>query len=95
MIFGHFNAVRAKIFSRSEFVQTFVAVRLCGEPYYQKLKNEKYGVTTLVSEISCVVDRAKLPDLVNVAVVGLIYFWRKMKTFRPVEGRRCDEIPFE
>ena len=80
MIFGHFNAVRAKIFSRSEFVQTFVAIRLW-EPYCQKLKNEKYGVTTLVSEISCVVDRAKLPDLVNVAVVGFIYFWRKMKAF--------------
>ena len=41
------------------------------------------------------VDHAKLPNLVNVAVVGFIYFWRKMKAFRPLEGRRCDEIQFE
>ena len=43
------------------------------------------GVTTLVSEISCAVDHAKLPNLVIVAVVGFIYFWRKMKAFRPLE----------
>ena len=30
---------------------------------------------------------AKLPNLVLVAVVGFIYFWRKMKAFRPLEGR--------
>ena len=60
----------------------------------QKCK-KKLGVTTLVSEISCVVDHAKLPNLVIVAVVGFIYFWRKMKAFRPLEGRRCDEIQFE
>ena len=45
---------------------------------------KKLGVTTLVLEISCVVDHAKLPNLVNVAVLGFIYFWRKMKTFRPL-----------
>ena len=54
---------------------------------------KQLGVTTLVSEISCVVDRAKLPNLVIVAVVGFIYFWRK--AFQPVAGRRCDEIQFE
>ena len=31
------------------------------------------------------VDHAKLPNLVIVAVVGFIYFWRKMKAFRPLE----------
>ena len=41
------------------------------------------------------VDYAKLPNLVVVAVLGFIYFWRKMKAFRPLEGRRCDEIQFE
>ena len=47
----------------------------------------------LVSEISCVVDRAKLPNLVIVAVFGFIYFLRKMKVFRPLEaGRRYDEM---
>ena len=51
---------------------------------------KKLGVTGLVSEISCVVDRAKLPNLVNVAAVGFIYFWQKMKAFRPLEGRYCD-----
>ena len=41
----------------------------------------------------CVVDHAKLPNVVIVgivAVVGFIYFWRKMKAFRPLEERRCD-----
>ena len=56
---------------------------------------KKSGVTRLVSEISCVVDHAKLPNLVTVAVVGFIYVWRKMKAFRPLEGRRYDEIQFE
>ena len=57
---------------------------------------KQIGVTTLVSEISCVIDYATLPiSLVNVAVVGFIYFWRKMKAFRPLEGRRYDEIQFE
>ena len=55
----------------------------------------KLGVTRLVSEISCVVDLAKLPNLVIIAVVGFIYFWRKMKAFHPLEGRRCGEIQFE
>ena len=63
-----FKDVCAKIFQRSEFVKTFVRVRL-------------WGVTTLVSEISCVVDHAKLPNLVIVAIVGFIYFWRKIKPF--------------
>ena len=49
----------------------------------------------LVSDISCVVHRAKLPNLVIVAVVGFIYFWTKMKAFRLLEGRRCDGIQFE
>ena len=31
-------------------------------------KTKKLGVTTLISEISCVVDSAKLPDFVIVAV---------------------------
>ena len=35
--------------------------------------------------ISCVVDRAKLPNLVNVAIVVFIYFWRKIKAFQPLE----------
>ena len=35
-------------------------------------------------------DHAKLPNLVIVAVVG-----RNMKAFRPLGGRRCDEIQFE
>ena len=52
-------------------------------------------VTMFVSEISCVVDHAKLPNLAIVAVVGFIYFWKKMKAFRPLEGRRYGEIPFE
>ena len=43
---------------------------------------------------SCVVDHAKLPNLVIVAIVGFIYFWRKMKAYRSLEGRRCDEIQF-
>ena len=37
-----------------------------------------------VSKISCVI----------VAVVGFIYFWRKMKAFQPLERRRCDKIQF-
>ena len=56
---------------------------------------KKLGVTRLVSEISCVVDRATLPNLVIVAVAGFIYFWRKMKAFLPLEERCCDEITFE
>ena len=40
------------------------------------------GVTTLVSKISCVVDLLLLLNLVSVV-------------FRPLEGRRCDEIQFE
>ena len=47
----------------------------------KKKINKKLGVTTLVSEISCVVDHAKLPNLVTVTVLGFIYFWRKMKAF--------------
>ena len=46
---------------------------------------KELGVTTLVSEISCVVDHATLPKLVIVAIVGIIYFWRKMKAFRPLK----------
>ena len=33
------------------------------------------------------VDHAKLPNLVIVAVLVLIYFWIKMKAFQPLEGR--------
>ena len=40
---------------------------------------KRLGVTRLVSEMSCVVDHAKLQNLVIVAVIGFIYFWRKMK----------------
>ena len=47
----------------------FVAIKLW-EPYARNAK--KSGVTMLVSEISCVVDHAKLPNLVTVAVVGFI-----------------------
>ena len=58
--------------------------------------NNKLWVTTLVSEISCVEDHAKLPHLVIVAVVGFIYFsWRKMKACRPLGGRRYGEMKFE
>ena len=56
----------------------------------------KLGVATRVSEIIKLCGRpAKLPNMVSAAVVGFIYFWRKMKAFRPLEGRRCDEIQFE
>ena len=57
---------------------------------------KELGVTMLISEISCVVYHAELPNLVIVAVVRFIYFWRKMKAFRPLEGR-CyyGEIQFE
>ena len=41
------------------------------------------------------VDHAKLPNVVIVAVVGFIYFWRKVKAFRPLEGGQCGEIQFE
>ena len=70
--------------------KTFERVRLW-EPYARNAKN-KLGVTTLVSEINYVVDHVKLPNLVIVAVLKFICFWRKMKAFRPLEGRRCDEI---
>ena len=56
---------------------------------------KKWGVTTFVSEISCVEDHAKFQILVIVAVLGFIYFWRKIKAFRLLEGRRSDEIIFE
>ena len=59
--------------------------------------NKKLWVTTLVLEISCVEDHAKLPHLVIVDVVSFIYFsWRKMKAFRPLGGRRhYGEMKFE
>ena len=38
------------------------------------------------------VDHARLPNFVIAAFIGFICFWRKMKAFRPLEGRRCDEI---
>ena len=47
------------------------------------------GVTTLISEISFVVDHAKLPNLVNVAIVGFI-----VKLFDHWK-EDCDEIQFE
>ena len=43
------------------------------------------GVSTIFSEISCVVEHAKLPNLVIIAVVGFICFWIKIKAFRPLE----------
>ena len=60
--------------------------------------NEKCGEGgghTLISEISCVVHHAKLINLEIVAALGSTYYWRKVKAFRPLEGRRCDEIQFE
>ena len=33
---------------------------------------------------SCVVNHAKLPNLVILVLVGLIYFWEKMKVFPPL-----------
>ena len=60
---------------------------------WQKCK-KTLGVTTLVSEINCVVDHAKLPNLVIVAVVSFIYLWRKMKAFQPLE-EHTGEIQFE
>ena len=41
-----------------------------------EMQKNKLGVTTIISEISCVVDHAKLPNLVIVAIVGFIYFWK-------------------
>ena len=70
-------------------LQTFVRVRFW-EPYNRNAKNKKLGVTTLVSGIGCVVDNAKLQNLVIVAVVGLIL--EENEVFRPLEGRRCDKI---
>ena len=58
-------------------------------------KKNKLGVITLVSEISCVVHHAKLPHFVIVAVLGFIYFLRKMKAFRTLAERRYEEIIFE
>ena len=55
-------------------------------------KIKKWGITTFVSEISCVEDHAKFQILVIVAVLGFIYFWRKIKAFRLLEGRRSDEL---
>ena len=49
-------------------------------------KKIKLGVTTLLN----------YQILVIVAVVGFrLYSWRKMKAFRPLEGRRCGENQFE
>ena len=53
------------------------------------------GVTMLVLKISCVVDNAKLPDLVNVAVLWFIYFWRKMTAFQPLREDTVMKIQFE
>ena len=86
--------VCAKIFQHSEFVKTFERVRLW-EPYARDGKEKKLGVITLVAEISCVVHHAKLPHLVIVAVLGFIYFLRKMKAFRTLAERRYEEIIFE
>ena len=38
---------------------------------------KKMGVTMLVSEISCVVNRAKLPNLVNVALIEFVILLEK------------------
>ena len=42
--------------------------------------------------VSCVIDHISLPNLVivHVAVVGFIYFWREIKAFPPLDGRRCE-----
>ena len=71
--------VRSKIFQRSEFVKTFVRVRLW-EPY---ARNAKYfGGHYARFEDKLCGRPAKLLNLVSVV-------------FRPLEGRRCDEIQFE
>ena len=52
----------------------------------------------LVSEISCVVDHAKLPNShCSRCWVHLLLEEKKneRQAFRPLEGRRCDEIQFE
>ena len=61
----------------------------------QTIVCNKLGVITLVSEISCIVHHAKLPNFVVVAVLGFIYFLRKMKAFRPLAERRYEDIIFE
>ena len=78
--------LNVKIFHCSEFVKTFLTVRFW-EPKCQKCCGYKLCGRLI----------AKLPNLVNtVAVLGfIIYFWRKMKAFQPLEGRlRLFKIPF-
>ena len=54
------------------------------------------GFTTLVSEISCVVEHAKLPNLIgHCSRCRLHLRLEQMKAFRPMEGRRCDGTQFE
>ena len=57
-------------------LKRFVRVRLW-EPYAINVKKLKIVGHHALSEIRCVVDRAKLPNLANVAVIGFVYFWRK------------------
>ena len=45
---------------------------LCQKCNNNSNNNNKLGVTTLVSVISCAVDHAKLPNLVSVAVIGFL-----------------------
>ena len=67
-------------------------MRILGQKFQKTL-----GVTRLVSEISCVVDRAKLTKLGHCSSSQFHLFLEKTEilTFRPLEGRRCDEIQFE
>ena len=61
-----------------------------------EMQNKKMRGHDARFEISCVIDYDKLPvNFLIVACSGVNYFWRKMKAFRPLEGRRCDEIQFE
>ena len=54
------------------------------------------GVTRLVSEIRCVVDHAKLPNLVIVAVNSRLHLLSEKNESLAITGRRhCGEIQFE
>ena len=72
------------------------------EPYaknaQKKSTQTKMGVTALVSDISCtcMVDNAKLPNLVIVAIHRQVHLLLdKNETFQPLEGRHCAEIQLE
>ena len=70
--------------------ENLLTFRICSR------NSKKLGVTTLVSEISCVVDHAKLPHLViDIAVVGFIYFSEKNESLSTTGRKHCHEIQFE